>query len=98
MSELYPAEQVLKEYLYSVGKTWWSKILKKSIESIYKEDFDQSNEGTTSVEGPTVAGTQKIFSFVSTIINNILTEPKVCFLHSTFLMMELTVFFRFQLN
>lgn len=39
MSELDPAESVLKEYLFSIGKSWWTKVLKKVTESIYKEEI-----------------------------------------------------------
>jgi hypothetical protein len=40
LSELGTSETLLKEYLLSVGKSWWSKTFKKPIETIYKQDVD----------------------------------------------------------
>jgi hypothetical protein len=39
MSELESPETVLKEYMFTVGKKWWTKILKKVTELIYKEEL-----------------------------------------------------------
>ena len=43
ISELDTAATILKEFLFYVGKSWWSKVLKKVIEAIYKEEIGVHN-------------------------------------------------------
>lgn len=40
LNEFEEPETLLKEYVLSIGTSWWTKVLKKNIEAIYKNYID----------------------------------------------------------
>eukprot|EP01126_Amoeba_proteus_P034193 TRINITY_DN3393_c0_g1_i3.p1 TRINITY_DN3393_c0_g1~~TRINITY_DN3393_c0_g1_i3.p1 ORF type:complete len:1299 (-),score=308.84 TRINITY_DN3393_c0_g1_i3:59-3955(-) len=75
LSELGISCSVLRQFLLLASKSWWAKVLKKSLEGIYRTEIEniKSKLGNEVLCGCTES---KVVELISSIFNGILEDPK----------------------